>query len=220
MSCLRASIEGEGLDKIIKLSEENEERNSEVTINGKVYALYDVRLSNDCFCFVTGWSNECCDEIEDIRKNIAFSAPGTTFNYFKHSTYTGLDNSFNFGYIDGEYREFEDFISRAYHDVRLECDGIGLIPTYGETDKWGCTKAVINGNEFWLNELNYSDNHIMFDEAVNGSHNSDGLIEELAKAVGGKTVTVTRTDFCTGEELLYMYYYEEDTDEVIVEECF
>ena len=220
MSYLRITIEGEGLDRIVKLSEENEERMSGVTINGKVYALYDVRLSNDCFCFVTGWGNECCDEIEDIRKNIAFSAPGTTFNYFKHSTCTGLDNSFNFGYVNGEYREWPDRKSYAYHGLKLECEAIGLIPTYGETDEWGCTRTVINGKEFWLNELHHDDNCIWFDEAVNGSHNSDGLIEELAKAVGGKTVTVTTINFCTGEELLYMYYYEEDTDEVIVEECF
>ena len=220
MSYLRITIEGEGLDRIVKLSEENEERENNVTINGKTYTLYDVRLGNDHLCFVTGRTNEYYDEIEDIRKNIAFSSPETTFNYFKHSTCTGLDNSFNFGYVNGEYQEWPDRKSYAYHGLKLECEGIGLIPTYGETDEWGCTRTVINGKEFWLNELHHDDNCIWFDEAVNGSHNSDGLIEAITRAVGGKTVSVTDTDFCTGEELLYMYYCEEDTGEVIEEECF
>lgn len=124
MSCLRITIEGEGLNKIVKLSEKSEERKNGVTINGKPYMLYDVRLENDCFCFITGWSDECYDEIEDIRKNIAFSSPGTTFNYFKHSTYSGLDNSFNFGYVNGEYREWDDCKSIAYHGLKLKCEGI------------------------------------------------------------------------------------------------
>ena len=220
MSYLRITIEGEGLDRIVKLSEENEERKNNVTINGKTYTLYDVRLGSDYFFFVTGRSDECYDEIEDIRKNIAFSSPETTFNYFKYSTCTGLDNSFNFGYVNREYREWSDRKSYAYHDLKLECEGIGLIPTYGETNEWGCTRTVINGKEFWLNELHHDDNCIWFDEAVNGSHNSDGLIEAITRAVGGKTVSVTNIDFCTGEELLYMYYCEEDTGEVIEEECF
>lgn len=182
--------------------------------------LYDVRLGNDYFCFITGWSDECYDEIEDIRKNIAFSSPETTFNYFKHSTFTGLDNSFNFGYVNGEYREWDDCKSIAYRGLKLECKGIGLIPTYGETDEWGCTRTVINEKEFRLSKLYHDDNCIRFDEAVNGSHYSDGFIEEITRAVGNKTVKVTDIDFCTGEELLYMYYCEEDTGEVIEEECF
>lgn len=58
MSYLTITINGKEMDKIVKLSAENEERKSEVTINGKDYALYDVRLGNDHFCFVTGWSDE------------------------------------------------------------------------------------------------------------------------------------------------------------------
>ena len=218
MSYLNNAIEGEGLDGIVKLSEKSEERKTIVTINGKAYMLSDVRLGNDCFCFTTGWSGEYYDEIEDIRKNIALSSPENTFSYSKHSTFTGVSNSFNFGYVNGEYQEWDDCKSVAYRSLKLECEGIGLIPTYGETDKWGCTRTMINGKEFWLSKLYHYDNCIWFDEAVNGSHYSDGFIEEITRAVGNKTVDVTNADLCTGEELLCTYYCDEATGEVIEEE--
>lgn len=218
MSELRITITGHGFDKFAKLTEENEGREKSVTINGKTFKLYDADLDDSGLFFITGWSEKCCAEIEDIRKNIALSSPEEIFNYYKYSTYTGLRNSFNFGCIDGEYKEWEDCQSYAYHDERIECEGIGLIPTYGEKDEWGCTRTWINGREFFLCNLYYDDNHIMFDEAVNGSHNSDGFLEEILKAVSNKAVTVTDTDLTTGEEFICMYTYDEDTEEIIEED--
>lgn len=155
--------------------------------------------------------------MEDIRKNIAFSSPESIFNYFVHSTYSNLDNSFNFGYIDGKYQEWDDCQSYAYWG-KIECEGIGLIPEYRETDEWGCTRTILNGKGFWLNTLHQGDNYIIFNEAVNGSHNSDGFVEKIVRAVGNKTVTVTDTDFCTGEEFICIYYYNTDTEELIKKE--
>lgn len=217
MSYLRISIKGEGLSDKIKLFKENERGERCVSMSEKDYMLYKASLDNDTLFFITGWSEECYKELENIRRNIAFGSPGITFNFFKHSTYTGLNNSFNFGCIDGEYREWEDCKSYAYHDTIIKCDGIGLIPEYGETDEWNCTHIWVNGKEFWLNELHHKEDVIMFNDAVNGTHNSDGFIEELVKATE-EDVFVEENDMCTGECWGYEYRYQKDTGEVLRKE--
>lgn len=218
MSELRIHINGENLDSIVKTTEGKDNNQKNVSINGQEYELYKFNMDSESIFFITGWSDECYEELADIRYNLALSSPGKTFSFFYHSTYTGLDNSFNFGCIDGEYKEWEDCRSRAYFGKTIICDGIGNIPEYGETDEWKCTSTLLNGKEYRLNELSHNDDCIKYDEAFNGTHCSEGFIEEIVKAVRDKKVFVEEFDYTTGECWGYEYIYKQDTGEVLREE--
>lgn len=196
MSELRVAFKGEGVGKVVKVK--YGEEYPRLIVGKYDFFVRDLSIEEDIICFTVGHGYGCSDEFDEVKCELISKLPDMVINYSWHSTMSSMSGSYNIGFIDGEFRAWEDDEVYPYAGIKLKHDGIGELLTCGEKDTAGFTHVWVNGKEFWLNDLRIRDNYIWFNNATKGKRDYQGIHEEIAKVVDDHEVIEEHEDFLTG----------------------
>lgn len=201
MSEFRICFSGTGVGKAVRIRQEDSF--SHIVAGSSDICAWSVKAEDDMLGFEIGHSFGCSDEFDDFMYELAVSLPDTVINYYWHSTMSSMSGSYNIGFMDGEYREWDDDEVYPYFGYCVMHDGIAGILKCGDTDTAGFTHVLVNGKEFWLNDLHVDNDNIYFNNAEKGSRVNRGILEEITKAVPDHEIVYENDDFMTGEINIY-----------------
>lgn len=205
MSVFRVGLSGKGISSAVQIKQEGGfthiiAGNSDICAGG-------VSMKEDTLCFEVGHAFGCSDEFDEFLYELAVCLPDTEINFYWHSTMSGMSGSYNIGFMDGEYDEWDDDEVYPYCAFYIKHDGIGKLLKCGEKDSAGFTHVWVNDKEFWLNDLHVVDDCIWFNNAEKGSRSYNGIEEELTKAVPDHELIIDDDDFMTGDVATYKTTY-------------
>lgn len=196
MSVLRVCFSGKGVDKAVSIRQENDY--AHIAVGSSDIPAKNVTVKEDMLLFDVGHSFGCSDEFDDFMYDLAESMPDNEINYYWHSTMSNMSDSYNFGFIDGEFVTWED------DEVYPECgycvkyEGIDRLISCGEKDSAGFTCVRVNEKEFWLNNMILENNCIRFNNAEKSTRSYRGFAEEIAKNVSENEIMIEIDDFASG----------------------
>lgn len=197
MSVFRIALSGIGIGKAVSTRQDGEF--THIIANGNDITAWRVSIDDDMLCFEIGHSFGCSEEFNEFLYDLTTCLPNTAINYYWHSTMSDMSGSYNIGFIDGEYTEWDDDEVYPYCGFSIKHEGIGKLLKCGDKDTAGFTHVCVNEKEFWLNDLMVEDDCIWFNNAEKGSRRYTGIDEELIKAFPDHELTIKIDDFLTGD---------------------
>ena len=197
MSVFRICFSGKGIGKAIQTRKEGEF--THIIAGDSDITAWRVDMDEDILCFEIGHSFGCSDEFDDFMYNLTTCLPDTTINYYWHSTMSDMSGSYNIGFIDGEYTEWDDDKVYPYCAFSIKYAGIDKLLECGDKDTAGFTHVWVNGKEFWLNDLYVEEGCIRFNNAEKGSRKYTGIEEELITMLPTNEMIIEVVDFLTGD---------------------
>lgn len=203
MSEFNMCFSGKGIGKAVQVEQDGKFYN--IVAGNSNIDVWNAQIDEDAIYFDIGHNTGCSDYFDFFLYELARALPDTDINYYWHSTMSNSRGSYNIGYYDGHYVEWDDDNVFSTWDYLIKYKGIKDYIKCGRTDAAGFTHVWVNGKEFWLNDMKITDDSLYFKNAEKGKRTHTGIFNEFAKLVPEHKITVNSVNFEVGS--LYLEYY-------------